>query len=100
MYIYMYAYMYTHIITQVSSISHCFFVTHTISASCCYLSPLQPSTPLPVYLLVTWYRTALLHLPLRASLFCVAVAGFADSGFISVVVASRAVFVAVRVRAL
>ena len=44
----MYAYMYTHIITQVSSISHCFFVTHTISASCCYLSPLQPSTPLPL----------------------------------------------------
>ena len=53
MYIYMYAYMYTHIITQISSISHFFFVTHTISASCCYLSPLQPSTPLSVCLLVS-----------------------------------------------
>jgi len=53
-----------------------------------------------VHLLGTCFRAVLLLLSLRAGLFCVAVAVFADLGFISVVGASRAVIVAVRLRPL
>ena len=46
-YIYICIHTCIYIITQLPSMAHCFFVTNTISAYCCYLSPLQPSTSTP-----------------------------------------------------